>query len=309
MDMGNVNASTLGSNSHALFVGCNFTNLAASTFAPTTQELRMFRGCTGAPAGAIEGWLMLGCKWSSWSAGGIRQGSGRVNGSIIAFNVMADLQVRAIEYGASTTTVSQVAICQNIFETTTATSTAAIWLSADGPSGEADMEHIVVHHNTFVGFDLYGRSNLFYDDGTTASSTSLVSVKGNIHCQINTKSDVFNNDGTRTGNWPYEFGVGCEGEFSLYRDANGGGIGGSFAQDYEGLNSDIGTSNTTMNGGPASLIFTNFQATTSGPTGGAGNGDYSLVAGAAPKGIAPALIRFDAAGTERSSTTSAGAYE
>ena len=86
-------------------------------------------------------------------------------------------------------------------------------------------------------------------------------------------------------------------------------MAGGFKQDYPGLDADIGTSNTVMNGGPAASIFTDFQATTSGPTAGAGGGDYSLVGGAAPKGIAPALIRFDAAGTERASTTSAGAYE
>lgn len=308
-DGGGQSSSILAANSHALCVGSDFTNLGASTFAAGTQSSRMFRGCTGTPAGAIEGWLILGCEFTGWTTGGLTSGSGRVNGSIRAFSSHLDNGVRLDEFGDSTTAVSQIAVCQNIVETTTATSTAAMWMSADGPDGEADMTHVVIHHNTWVGFDIYGRGNLFYDDGTTASATNLTSVKGNIHCQINTKSDVFKEDGTRTGNWGYENGVGCQGEYSLYRDANGGGIGGSFAQDYAGLDANIGESNTTMNGGPAANIFTDYQATTSGPTAGAGGGDYSLVGGAGPKSMATAVIRFDASGAERSTTTSAGAYE
>lgn len=305
-DNNSVAPSMPGGNGHALFLGQTFTNLGSSSLAPGPQDYRMFRGCTGVLASGVEGWLVIGCDWES-GAESIASNANRTDGAISAFNKIEKAEARAFDYEGNGTSVSQIAVVQNVVEVVTSTSLAAIFFSADG--AVTDVDHLVFHHNTVVGFDIYGRSNMLYDDGASVSTTRRVSVRGNLHCQINTKSDVFQMDGTRVGNWPYEYGVGCEGEYSLFRDASGGGIGSSFAQEYPGQNANIGTSNTTMNGGPANLIFTDFQATTSGPTVGAGGGDYSLVGGAAPKGNAQAVLRFDASGATRSATTSSGAYE
>jgi hypothetical protein len=118
-------------------------------------------------------------------------------------------------------------------EYTSAAQAAALRISGDSDTGSNT--HVVIHNNTFAGFFINGRGNLFYEDGTTPRTSRLHSLKGNIHVQINTKGDVFVADGARTGNWAYLHGVGCEGEFSQCVDADSGGIGSSFAQAYPGL--------------------------------------------------------------------------
>jgi hypothetical protein len=193
---------------------------------------------------------------------------------------------------------------QNVWEYTSATTGPAIRISADDATGNTS--HIVLHHNTFAGFFLNGRANIFYDDGTTARTSKLMSCKGNIHVQINTKSDVFQANGARIGNWAYEFGVGCEGEFSQFIDADNGGIGSGFAQDYPGLRASIGTSNSVRN----DPLFIDDNATSSGPTLGTGNGNYRLSSGSpADNRVAP-VLRFDLDGNARSaSLATSGAYE
>jgi hypothetical protein len=205
---------------------------------------------------------------------------------------------------AASENVDGFAMVQNIFEYTSATINPMIRVSGDSATGTTS--HIVLHHNTCVGFFTNGRLNLFYDDGATARAHKMMSVKGNIFGQINHKGDVFDSDGTRLGGWPFEFGVGCEGSFSLYIDAQSSGVGGSFAQDYPGLRASLGTSSSIMN----SPLFVAYAGTTSGPAGGTGNGNYRLSSGSPADGRVASVLRFDLDGNARSaSLATSGAYE
>ena len=302
-DNTNRSAPIINSNGSAEYYGTAFSNLGAATLNAGTFEVRKLRGCTGSPTSNIEGWLVVGCEWDQM-AGSLVRGARSDSGMIVAFNNFTDYDPAEIliDVGDDSDVVG-VAIVQNLFEYTSATSESVLKVSADSATG--DNTHMIVHHNTFAGFFANGRNNLFYDDGATARASTLMSVKANIHVQINTKGDVFTSDGTRLGNRAYTYGVGCVGEFSQFIDANSGGIGGSFAQAYPGRSADIGTSATVRN----DPLFADDQATSSGPTAGAGGGDYSLQSASPAKGIAPALVRFDASGAVRSATTSAGAYE
>ena len=133
-----------------------------------------------------------------------------------------------------------------------------------------------------------------------------MSCKGNIWVQINTKGDVFQADGARIGNWAFENGVGCEGEFSQFIDADNGGIGSGFAQDFPGLRASIGTSNSVRN----NPLFIDDEATSSGPTVGLGGGNYRLGSGSPADNRVSPVLRFDLDGNARSaSLATSGAYE
>lgn len=301
---GSVNASLVGSNADMLFVGVTFSALAGSTLNAGTREVRLLRGCVipSAPSG-LEGWLVLGCTITSPS-GSLTTGTRTASGSIASHNRISGVSPTAgIVSLASSTDVVGAAVCQNVIEYTDVSLSPAIRVSADNATGNST--HIIMHHNTFVGFFSCGRANLFYDEGSTPRTNKLMSVRGNIHTQINTKGDVFVTNGARVGNWAYLYGVGCYGEFSQYIDASSAGIGSGFAQAYAGLNANIGTSNSVRN----DPLFVDYKGTTAGPTAGAGGGNYALQSGSPAKGIAVATLRFDAAGAARSATTSAGAYE
>lgn len=292
----------VGGNADLLLIGNTFTNMSANATSAGTREIRLIRGCSGTLP-AIEGWLVVGNSMSIGQALGY--GTRTATGSICAYNTFTVTNSSQGGYSiASSVDVNNAACVQNIWEYTSATSGPAIRVSADSASGNTS--HIVLHHNTFAGFFLNGRMNGFYDDGVTARTNKLMSCKGNIHVQLNTKSDVFQADGSRIGNWAYENGVGCEGEFSQFIDADSGGIGSGFAQDYPGLRASIGTSSSVRN----DPLFIDDNATSSGPTAGSGGGNYRLNSGSpADTRVAP-VLRFDLDGNARSATlATSGAYE
>lgn len=301
---GSVNASLVGGNADMLFVGVVFSALAGSTLNAGVREIRILRGCVipSAPSG-VEGWLVLGCLITS-PAGSLTAGTRSESGSIITYNRASDVSTTSglVSFAAANDAIG-AAFCQNIVEYTSASVIPSIRVSADNAAGNST--HLIIHHNTFTGFFSSGRANIFYDEGATPRTNKLMSVRGNIHTQLNTKGDVFVTDGARVGNWAYLYGVGCYGEFSQYIDATGGGIGSDFAQAYAGINANIGTSNIVRN----DPLFVDYKGTTLGPTAGAGGGNYALQSGSPAKAMAVATLRFDAAGSARSSTTSAGAYE
>ena len=172
---------------------------------------------------------------------------------------------------------------------------------------------MLFHHNTFAGFDSYGRANVLYNEtvGTLRTHT-LPSSKGNIWLALATKHDDFygvnlsDPDGTahlRVGGWPFYYGVGCDGDVTQYMTSSP-----MFAQTFPGIHVITGTSETT----PVSNInFTNNKATTSGPVAGAGQGNYQITAGSVVAALLPIpVLPFDLAGVARhSSNTAAGAYE
>lgn len=297
------------------YVGVDFgaTYMAIQGNANTVHAL--FRGCTGGGANATdqrEYYVSVGCHWTG---GRMTVVSGRTqSGTVIAFNKFT--KVGSGSGGVlvlSNPDVVGAAWVQNLIEWTSASTHYTFGVTPDGNS--ANVSHVILWHNTLAGANLAGRCNLFYDEGATARTSNLQSCKGNIHVQINTKSDVFrgiNESGgdasTRTGNFAYEHGVGCDGEFSQYIDANNGGEG-SFKQEYAGLNASIGTSNSVRN----DPLFTSYAGTTyngSTYTAGAGAGTYTLQGGSPCLGQLPdAVIPFNLAGDARPTTdTNSGAY-
>jgi hypothetical protein len=300
------NAAVIGGNADTGFAWTTFSGLAASALNAGSREIRMLRGCTIPSAtSSIEGWLVLGCLVTS-PTGGFTTGSRTASGAIIGFNwcrsPSAVTTLLVVGFSADAT---GVAIVQNVVEFTSATTATAMALTADGAAG--NLSHIILHNNTFVGFYSNGRQNLFYEDGATARTSKLMSCRGNIHVQINTKGDVFVTNGARVGNWAYLYGVGCESEWSQFIDADNGGLGSAFAQAYPGLRASIGTSNSVRN----DPLFVAYAGTTSGPTGGAGGGNYALQSGSPCKArVSNPPLRFDLAGATRSATAaSVGAYE
>ena len=109
-------------------------------------------------------------------------------------------------------------------------------------------------------------------------------------------------DGTRTGNWPYLYGVGVEGELHQFDAAAQG-----FRQEYQGLRAIAGTSTTVavspQFGAPAHV--------TSGPTAGTGGGVYTISAGSPAKNrLSRCVLAYDLGGAIRpASGVSAGAYQ
>lgn len=308
------NASWL-SNAHDYHYGVTFTNLTGnSPLGSTTGEHRIFRGVSvDINFGNIEGWWSIGSSWTR--PGPFGRGTRTFNGAINAFNTVRNPTTTAIlwEVGADQD-VTGYAVVQNVVEYTSATTNAVLRISGDSATG--NNTHCVVHNNTFIGANDAGRGNLFYEDGATARNSRLMSVRGNIHTQINTKGDVFVSSGTRLGNWAYLYGVGCQGEWSQFIDANNGGLGTSFAQAYAGRGSDLGETRFTTTANMANSNFTDYEGTTSAAgapvtyTAGAGGGTYT-VSGTAPVEaiVETSVLSHDFAGTARPTTLdTAGAY-
>lgn len=302
-DNGSNNATFL-TNFAGYFHGLTVMNPAANLFTAGTPEYRLFRGVdygtmNGGVTTSVERWLMLGCVFRGIAT---TRGSRSDSGAIAAFNKFLGCGGGAglFTYGGSQD-VAGAAFVQNVCEWSSATNNPFFRPSADGETG--NVTHLVVHQNSFAGFNDYGRGNILYNESTAARTHKLCSFVGNIHVQINTKHDVFKTDGTRIQSWPYAFGVGCRGEFSQFLSAGSPG----FAPDFAGLNASLGASNSVMN----DPKFTAPAATTSGPVAGAGGGDYTLQAGSPCIGrVAVPVLAFDLAGTARSLTASAsGAYE
>ena len=291
-----INSSMISPNASIQWLGTTVNNPSNSQTTAGLRDHLMWRGVEmGAPSINIEAWLVLGCSFNNF--GNLSHGSKTPSGSIIAFNFFRNFDT-GIQYGSTV----GAAVVQNVFETTKTTTTFSIQFADTGTH-----IHCIVQHNTVAGFFTVGRSNLFYDQTAAPTNSKLHSVRGNIFNQINTKGDRFDSNGALLGNWQFLFGVGCYGQFSMFIDAQSGGIGGSFAQAFPGLGAKLGTSSTVRQ----DPLFVDYEGVTSGPTAGLGGGNYALQAGSPAKAMLtkPAL-KFDLAGNARSLTAaSAGAYE
>lgn len=301
-DGGN-HSATLYSNSDGRWLGVVATNPGANTFSAATREHRLIRGLDITGSGAVEDWLIVGSRFIN-PTGGLTRGTRSQSGAIHAFNRVQGMSPTNgwVSIGASADVVGY-GLVQNILEYLSATSAAIVRISADDATGSTT--HVVMHHNTIIGFNDRGRCNLFYDDGATPRTNELMSLVGNIHCQLNHKGDVFISDGTRVGNWAFLYGVGCRGEFSMFVDAQGEGLGGSFAQAYPGLRALPGTS-TTRN----DPLFVDYKGTVSNSVAGAGGGNYALNDNSPAKARLfgkECVLRFDFTGQDRTLSTAAGA--
>ena len=304
--------------------GTTFTNAAVkSAFSPGTAQHRLWRGISIDLNGQkIENWLTVGSIITRPQA--IDTGTTYAkDGLWFGYNLVQS---------PSTTTCMQIAgasyvgaaVVQNTFEYTAAVAGNDLWLSGD--SDTASNSHVCLHNNTFTGAYQAGRWNAFYDEGPTPRISKLMSVIGNIAPAFYTKSDVFrgaaqaNPEGftsgspsTRTGNWPFMYGVGCQGNFTISA-ANAQALGGNETVAYGGLGSKIGTSWNV----PQDPLFTANAATTvSGGTSasptyaaGAGGGTYTLQGGSPAKAIVTRAVQsHDFAGNARPTTAdAAGAF-
>lgn len=267
----------------------------------------MIRGCTGGLANSTADIEMINFIGNAMTGGRIGNAANRAQDNrTIAFN-------RFIGIGNATsvivnltvgTSLTGFALVQNVFEYTSASSQRSFMPSGDGDT--LSTVHVVCQHNTFAGFNDCGRGNLLYDETVgTLRTHKLQSFVGNIQVQINTKSDIFLTDGTHTGNWAYDNGVGCRGEFSIYRNA-AGNLTSGFNQTYPGVDAKIGTINTGAGQDP---LFTSNQATTAGPVAGSGGGDYTIGALSPAKSmVADSPLAYDLAGNARAGAVAAGAY-
>jgi hypothetical protein len=312
LDNASQNTQMSNGNARGYLLGVTITNLSQLTLTgAATTGYNMLRGIDGGTLGTttlnpqIEQWLVLGChlRGAVFSAG-----AKAATRSIIGFNRMMGLAGSSIPLPLGVSeNVEGFALIQNVFEWSGTTLTASFRPSGDSNTG--NITNMLVHHNTFAGFWAYGRGNILYDETSgTLRTHTLNSFKGNLHTQINYKSDIFAQANAlptpelRTGTWSYNFGVDCEGEVALYRDAGAGG----FSQDYPGLRSVIGTSDTV----PLTAAFSDYRGTTSGPTVSAGGGTYSIGAGSiAAARLANPVLRFDVTGVVREvAPQAAGAY-
>lgn len=311
----NSQTSSWLSNAHDYYYGINFTNLSSGgqLNASTTTEHRILRGVTATSPGSVEAWWTVGSSISSPTFVA-NAGSRTASGCITAFNDFMKLSGTVLGAGSAQDVVG-FAVVQNVWEFISATTNPTFKFNADAATGNTT--HFVIHHNTLAGFWNNGRDNVFYDEGVTQRFSKLHSRKGNIHVSVNTKGHVF--VGTDSGqaawaftapqridNWAFLYGVGCQGEFSQFIDANNSGLGTAFAQAYPGLGAKIGTSNSVRQ----DPLFTNYQGTTSGPTVGTGGGTYTIAANSPAKTmVVIGLLSHDLAGTARNLTNdTAGAY-
>jgi hypothetical protein len=313
-------ASWLATTAADYAYGFTVTNLGGnSNLGQSTTPHYCYRGLSvDAATYNVEGWLVVG---SAINRPGTMLCTPRSqSGMILYANTFRRPQGTTGITIAGSADVTGAVVASNLIEWTTTTSGHFLAVSNDSATGSNT--HAIIINNTFAGFFIQGRNNIFYDDGPTQRNSRLMCVKGNFFTSINTKSDVFRgvNEGnpegftpgspsTRIGNWAFMYGVGCDGNFSNYIDADSGGVGSGFAQAYGGIGSLIGTSNSSPQ--LANVNFTAWAATVSGPTGGAGGGTYTFTSGSvAPAGIVTtAVLSHDLAGTARPTTAdTAGAY-
>ena len=298
----NGNAGTLRANSHLAIFGMAMTGYA-NTFSLTTQgELRMLRGLEANLAnGGPEAWVTLGCRLEAANACFYADPA---KGAIFASNAYrsptANTGPLVFKGNTAGGDIGPLAVVQNLIEVThESASSASVRLSADDDLG--DITHAVIVHNTTTGVGQLGRWNVFYDEHPSVGRDHrLIACKGNITAQLNTKGDIFQGDPTRTGNFAFAHGVGCDGNFTMF-DAN---APDSEHQDYPGPGSVIG-------GGPAAFVDNrSTSGTAANPVAGEGGGDYRLDPGSNARGIVSGpLIAFDLSGVARGpGPQAAGAY-
>jgi hypothetical protein len=290
---------TMRNNSDLSFYGCDFTNYNNNVSFSTGLYIRVLRGNSGNLAGlSYTHWNTCGNSFTNPNIGSYPHRD--VDGLIIYNNSLLNYAAANGAIGIFGATaggnVGAFAVVQNLIERTGSTSFPSITFSADAANG--NVVHGVVHHNTVAGDGIYSRFNWLYDDTpATARFHKLFSAVGNIGPELNTKSDLFMDDGTRQGNWAFNFGVGVNGNYTE------DGVPADFDQDYGGIGSVLANGD---------VLFTDDKAVTaSGPTAGAGGGTYTLQSGSPARDIVTRrVLTYDITGAARptSGTIDAGAY-
>ncbi|MDF1505641.1 hypothetical protein, partial [Roseisolibacter sp. H3M3-2] len=313
--------------------GLTVTNLGAATnnqLYTGSQPIHLIRGLSiGTPSGAevrLDCWSLIGSNVGNASC---RHGSRDGSGTVIAFNQLRGRtgalgpMVSFLDMG-TTTAVNGVALVQNLFEYTSATSNPSFRPSADAET--YSIRHLVQWHNTFAGAGLWGRENWAYDETLNVYRANILwSPVGNIHVTVFSKHDWFvgtagaaGSTGTNDpieaakhiGSWSSMYGVGARGEFHQYAVDSGDIINGDRSLAFYGLKAARSTSSVTR----LDPLFTGPEAATTWDgttaTARAGNGVYTLQSGSSAKArVANCPLHVDLAGGPRAATCSSGAYE
>jgi hypothetical protein len=297
-------------------------NTAGSAFSASTgKEWRLQRGLTAdLNNAAYEVWRTFGCALTRAGSGTNRTNvAGTVPGPMWFNNKFINPSGGATQIRSAATNAGDIiegtVIWQNLMEVQYAVDRNTVGLSNDNSNGSTT--HSVVGLNTIIGFGVLGRSNLFYDEstGTNRRTHKLHRVVGELAASVNTKGGEFVGANQanpteapfRNGNHPYSHGVAVEGFFTQFASADGGVTGSAFSPVYPGLRASFSTSQTVRN----DPLFVNYQGTTSGPTAGAGGGDYHLQSGSSARGrVQTKGSRYDLGGALRPTTglDASGAY-
>lgn len=279
----------------------------------------LWRGVTVTTPGTVEVNTLIGCEITTPSSFAAASGLTQDN-TIVAYNKLLRVNTSVLNIGSAP---NGAAIVQNLWEFIGTTTTQFLGLAVSNDGGTGSTSHVIIHNNTFTGAYGANRNNVFYNDGVSNTRTNtLQSVVGNIFVGIATKGDVYvgvNEAGqpwaadapTRIWNWGFLYGAGCRNNFTQYIDASSGGLGSSFSQAYEGIESNWGTSNTTRND-PLfvsdqtypSKTSTTYSGGTSGTySAGSGSGNYHVTSSSPCKGAnSNAVLPGDLEGTARSLT-------
>ena len=292
--------------SHFYFYGVTIAGTAPSLNVASNLEYRIFRGLTADVNGATEAALLIGSNITRSSGTTFADPS---RGAIIYnnkfLNPSATNGAGRFNGNVAHTNFGPLALVQNLIETThTTSSTIGFAIAADAQLG--NLIHAVVMHNTLTGYGSVGRSNFYYDEHPTVPRFHrLIREAGNIYSQLNTKGDVFMQDGTRLGQRAYSHGVGVEGNFSMFRPNSNTPF--SENQVYPGIYSSIATSPSRR----SDPLFVDYQGTAGdgAATIGMGGGDYRLQEESPARGrVSSAGLAFDLAGNARGMITAAGAF-
>lgn len=305
MDGGSAATALAATGAHTWIMGLTITNVGSNLNFGTGQQLRLARGIAATGNFNIENWLTLGCNFTG-NPVAVTVTARPPSGGAFAFNKVLSITGSGITFALGSVDIGGFAFVQNVLERSDTTNQTGMRASADADT--SNITHLVDWNNSIAGFGLYGRSNILYDETAgTARNHKLQSFRGNIHAQLNHKSDIFIADGSRIGAWGYGHGVGCIGEMSQFVDAGPNLL--SFRQDYPGLKANIGSSQTVRN----DPLFTAYAGTTNTgttPVAGAGGGTYTLQSGSPAIGVLTTVedvLPFDLAGNARD-RGSVGAY-
>lgn len=279
--------------------------------ATANGEWRLFRGVDiDMDTRNLEMWLVIGSAVEDMNALANLSTSRTATGAIAAFNdfrKMAGNTTWTFTQAAAST-VDGLVNSYNLYEWTTVTSGHSFCMSND--SAVYNNKHVIEHHNTYIGWGVRGRRNMFYDEGATARLSQLHSCFGNVIVGDYTKGDVFVTDGSRLGNWAYKYGVACFFECAQYRGNEAVGAGAPESQVYPGMGTVLGTTwNIASQTIPIDFRFTNPQGVTGAASPGAGDGTYTLLSNSPVKNVVTSPIRpITLDGVTVGTTDNAGAY-
>lgn len=224
------------------------------------------------------------------------------NNKFMSFGGSSDCAVM----GATLTVTNGMLIAQNVFEYIASNVNPNLVFVAT--TQNVPSSNIMFMHNTVVG----KRSGKVYNDTGTNGTSKWCWSWNNIDEIPGFKSDTFPSggaNGLRTGNWQYQFGVGCFG--NVYPNRSIDQAAGQFPPDFPGFGSWFGSNlvnETNVLSWPQ--YYTDKGYTNNGTA--AGSGDYRLRTTSPFISINSAageyILKYDIDGNPRGMGSPPGAY-